>query len=50
MAPPRPANSDERLCHLDQAQPEFVGSRGPGGEGQKSCQESCQFFANERDA
>ncbi|MDB2687540.1 hypothetical protein N9Y42_10050, partial [Mariniblastus sp.] len=27
---PRPANSDERICHFHQAQPEFVRSRGSG--------------------
>ena len=36
MAPPLPANSDERLYRFHQAQPEFVGSRGPGGEGKSS--------------
>ena len=36
MAPPLPANSDERIYHLHQAKPEFVGSRGPGGEGKTS--------------
>ena len=35
LAPPLPKNSDERVCHFTkhQAKPEFVGSRGPGGEG-----------------
>ena len=37
MAPPLPANSDERIFHLEQAKPEFVGSRGPGGKGKTSC-------------
>ena len=33
MAPPLPANSDERIFHLKHAKPEFVESRGPGGRG-----------------
>ena len=36
MAPPLPANSDERIYHVQHAKPEFVGSRGPGGEGKIS--------------
>ena len=36
MAPPLPANSDERIFHLKHAKPEFVGSRGTGGEGKTS--------------
>ena len=36
LAPPLPANSDERSCHFHQAQPEFVESRVPGGEGKTS--------------
>ena len=36
-APPLPKNSDERVCHFHQAKPEFVGSRGSGGEGITSC-------------
>ena len=36
MAPPLPENSDERRCHFHQAKPEFVGSRGTGGEGKAS--------------
>ena len=45
LAPPLPENSDERLCHFHQAQPEFVGSRGPGGEGKTSS--SKHLFAEE---
>ncbi|MDB2685967.1 C25 family cysteine peptidase [Mariniblastus sp.] len=38
LAPPLPANSDEQICHFDPTQPEFVGSRGLGGEGKSSRQ------------
>ena len=50
LAPPLPKNSDERVCHFDQAKPEFVGSRGSGGEGKTSCHIltfASAFFTNE---